>query len=110
MKVKHSGAGNLTVKSLTVENLLVEHSGVGNINLSGQAARQDVHLSGAGNYSASSLESQDVALKQSGVGNAHAWAVTTLDASLSGAGNIDYRGAPAVTQKVSGLGHIRSAG
>jgi hypothetical protein len=110
LKVKHSGAGNLTVKSLTVENLLVEHSGVGNINLSGQAARQDVHLSGAGNYSASSLESQDVALKQSGVGNAHVWAVTTLDASLSGAGNIDYRGAPAVTQKVSGLGHIRSAG
>ena len=110
LKVKHSGAGNLTVKSLAVENLLVEHSGVGNINLSGQAARQDVHLSGAGNYSAATLESQDVALKQSGVGNAHVWAVTTLDASLSGAGNIDYRGAPAVTQKVSGVGYIRNAG
>jgi hypothetical protein len=110
LKVKHSGAGNLTVKSLTVENLLVEHSGVGNINLSGQAARQDVHLSGAGNYSAAGLESQDVAVKQSGVGNAHVWAVTTLDASLSGAGNIDYRGSPAVTQKVSGVGHIRNAG
>jgi hypothetical protein len=110
LKVKHSGAGNLAIKSLVVENLSVEHSGAGNINLSGQAARQDVHLSGAGNYSAAGLESQDVVLKQSGVGNAHVWAVTTLDASLSGAGNIDYRGAPAVTQKVSGVGHIRNAG
>jgi hypothetical protein len=110
LKVKHSGAGNLTVKSLTVESLTVEHSGVGNINLSGQAARQDVHLSGAGNYSARDLESQDVAVRQSGVGNAHVWAVTTLDAGLSGAGNIDYRGTPAVTQKVSGVGHIRNAG
>jgi hypothetical protein len=110
LKVKHSGAGNLTIKALTVENLLVDHSGVGNINLSGQAARQDVHLSGAGNYSARDLESQDAAIKQSGVGNAHVWAVTTLDASLSGAGNIDYRGFPTVTQKVSGVGHIRNAG
>ncbi len=110
LKAKHSGAGNLTVKSLTVESLTVEHSGVGNITLAGQAARQDVHLSGAGNYSARDLESQDVAIRQSGVGNAHVWAVTTLDASLSGAGNIDYRGAPAVTQKVSGVGHIRNAG
>ena len=110
LKVKHSGAGNLTVKSLTVESLTVEHSGVGNITLAGQAARQDVHLSGAGNYSARDLESQDVAIRQSGVGNARVWAVTTLDASLSGAGNIDYRGAPAVTQKVSGVGHIRNAG
>jgi hypothetical protein len=110
LKVKHSGAGNLAIKALVVENLSVDHSGMGNIDLSGQAARQDVHLSGAGNYSASGLESQDVALKQSGVGNAHVWAVTTLDASLSGAGNIDYRGSPAVTQKVSGVGHIRNAG
>jgi len=110
LKVKHSGAGNLTVKDLAVENLTIDHSGVGNINLSGQAARQDVHLSGAGNYSAAGLESQDVVVKQSGVGNAHVWAVTTLDASLSGAGNIDYRGSPTVTQKVSGVGHIRNAG
>jgi hypothetical protein len=110
LKFKHSGAGNLTVKSLVVENLLVEHSGVGNITLAGQAARQDVHLSGAGNYSARDLESQDATIRQSGVGNAHVWAVTTLNASLSGAGNIDYRGAPAVTQKVSGVGHIRNAG
>ena len=110
LKVKHSGAGNLAIKSLTVENLSVDHSGMGNIDLSGQAARQDVHLSGAGNYSAASLESQDVVIKQSGVGNAHVWAVTTLDASLSGAGNIDYRGAPTVTHKVSGVGHIRNAG
>jgi len=108
LKIKHSGAGNLTIKSLTVENLAVEHSGVGNINLSGTAARQDVHLSGAGNYSAAGLESQDALIKQSGVGNASVWAVTTLDAALSGAGNIDYRGTPALTQKVSGLGHIKN--
>ena len=110
LKVKHSGAGNLAIKSLTVENLLVEHSGVGNIDLSGIAARQDIHLSGAGNYSAAGLESQDALVKQSGLGNVSVWAVTTLDAALSGAGNIEYRGSPALTQKVSGVGHIKNIG
>jgi len=110
LKIKHSGAGNLAVKSLTAESLSVDHSGVGNIDLSGRASRQDVLLSGAGNYSATSLESQDAVVKQSGLGNARVWVVTTLDASLSGAGNIEYRGDPALTQKVSGLGSIKKIG
>jgi len=110
VKIKHSGAGNLEIKSLAVENLSVEHAGVGNIGLSGRASRQDVRLSGAGNYNATDLESQDAVVKQSGLGNAHVWAVTTLDASLSGAGNIEYRGSPALTQKVSGLGSIKKVG
>jgi len=110
LKIKHSGAGNLAVKSLAVENLSVEHSGVGNIELSGRATRQDVHLSGAGNYTASRLESQDVVIRQSGLGNASVWAAATLEASLSGAGNIEYRGAPALTQKVSGLGRVKNIG
>jgi hypothetical protein len=110
LKIKHSGAGNLAVKSLAVEVLSVEQSGVGNIELSGRATRQDVHLSGAGNYSASRLESQDVLIRQSGLGNASVWAAGTLEASLSGAGNIEYRGAPALTQKVSGLGSVKNIG
>ena len=110
LKIKHSGAGNLAVKALAVEALSVEQSGVGNIELSGRATRQDVHLSGAGNYSASLLESQVVVVKQSGLGNASVWAAATLEASLSGAGNIEYRGAPALTQKVSGLGRVKNIG
>ena len=110
LKVKHSGAGNLNIKSLEVEDLSVDHSGLGNIDLAGRASRQDVSLSGAGNYSAANLESQDAAVKQSGLGNAHVWAVTTLEASLSGAGNIEYRGSPTLTQKASGLGSIRKVG
>ena len=34
------------------------------------------------------------------------WVVESLDATISGAGNIEYYGDPQVTQQVTGLGAI----
>jgi hypothetical protein len=44
------------------------------------------------------------------VGNATVWASESLDATLSGAGVIEYYGDAKVSQKVSGLGVIKYLG
>ena len=43
----------------------------------------------------------------SGVGNVVLHADQTLDASISGAGVIEYVGNPTVTEHVSGIGRVR---
>jgi len=110
LNLVHSGAGNMRIDALATNDLVVEHHGLGNIDLAGKASTLDVVMSGAGNFSAGDLECQTAPIKAKGLGNCKVWVKETLNASLSGAGNIEYFGALVVTQNVSGLGNINSLG
>lgn len=103
-----SGAGSLTIDELAGNELAVHMSGLGNANLTGEVNRQTVTVSGAGAYYARELRSQAAKVTISGLGNAEVWAVETLDAMISGAGNISYVGSPQVTQQISGLGSVNA--
>ena len=105
-----SGAGSLNVGNLLANNLGVNMSGLGSANLAGEVNKQAVNVSGAGSYYARDLRSQAAAVQISGLGSAEIQAVETLDASISGAGNIKYAGRPQVTQNISGLGSIEALG
>lgn len=105
-----SGAGALTVDALTADTLSVNLSGVGSANLGGAARRQVVNLSGAGSYYAGDLRTQTATVTIAGLGNAEIWAVETLNAEISGAGNIAYKGRPQVTPRISGLGRVTALG
>lgn len=104
-----SGAGSLTIDAVTADDVAVSLSGLGSANLSGEVNRQVVNLSGAGSYYADDLRTQTADVSISGLGSAEVWAVETLNAAISGAGNIEYKGNPQVTQQISGLGRITSA-
>ena len=97
-----SGAGNLSLQDVNADHIQATLSGLGNMEISGKTARQDVKLSGAGNYSAGDLETGVADVTLSGLGNAEVWATETLDATISGAGNIDYYGDPQGTKQVAG--------
>jgi len=101
-----SGAGSLTIGNLAATDLAVTLSGLGSANLSGEVNKQAVTVSGAGSYYAADLRSQAAAIQISGLGNAEVWAVETLSATISGAGNIQYKGSPQVVQQVNGLGRV----
>lgn len=88
--------------------MTVNLSGLGSANLGGEVNQQVVNLSGAGSYYADDLRSQTAAVNISGVGGAEVWAIETLNAETSGAGNIEYKGNPQVTQQIGGLGRITS--
>jgi hypothetical protein len=111
LELSLSGAGNLIIRKLAVEDLLVRLSGLGNLEIfEGRADTQEITLSGAGNYEARRLESRSARVRLNGLGNATLWAAEELDAALSGAGNVEYYGSPRITQHISGLGNIRRLG
>lgn len=110
LRLAITGAGNLSVQNLDASSLDVALNGLGSMEVSGDVARQEVSMTGAGSYSAGDLRSGAADVLIAGLGSATVWAVETLDATISGAGNIDYYGDPVVTQEVTGLGNIASKG
>jgi len=101
-----SGAGsvNLEIDTRTVK---VEMSGAGVIELSGNTDLQEVHISGAGGMMSEHLRSRECDVNLSGVGGARVYVTEKLEASITGIGGITYSGHPQLIEKqVTGLGKI----
>ena len=103
-----SGAGSLRVDELDADALEVTLSGLGNANFAGAVDRLKVTLSGAGSYFGRDLNSGVAEVTISGMGDAEVWATEALDATLTGAGSIAYKGSPSVQQQISGVGKIEA--
>lgn len=105
-----SGAGKMDLDGITADSLRVRVSGAGEVTASGTVRSQDVELSGAGSYRARDLRSAEARLDLSGACEASVSASETLDASVSGAGEVEYYGDPKVTEDISGAGSVRRRG
>ncbi|HBO33322.1 MAG TPA: hypothetical protein DD636_01040 [Anaerolineaceae bacterium] len=105
-----SGPSFLTVGALKCTTLNVSLSGVGSVDVAGTTEELDVTLSGAGSFKAARLETAKANVRLSGVGTATVWAKETLNASISGAGKIEYYGSPQITQSNTGLGVLKFLG
>lgn len=102
-----SGGGDLKIDSLKADMLEVHISGGGNIRLyTGEVTRQDIHLSGGGKYDAGDLQSQTVEANVSGGGDLIVWAEDSLNVSVSGGGSVYYYGSPDVESSISGGGDV----
>jgi hypothetical protein len=67
--------------------------GVGNVKLSdGNASDLQISLSGVGNVDAQNYQVENIVITQSGVGNSKIWVTNSLSGTLSGVGNISYKG------------------
>jgi hypothetical protein len=83
-------------------------NGVGDVRLSdGNATDLAISLSGVGNIDARNYQIENVSIKHSGVGEVKIWATNSLSGTLSGVGDICYKGNPAVSVKVSGVGKVK---
>jgi hypothetical protein len=105
-----SGSGNLQLKNLDAQDVRATISGLGSMELYGQAASLDLELKGSGNLTAGDLAVKDAKVSITGLGNATIWPASTLDITISGAGNLEYYGSPKITQNITGLGNIKSLG
>lgn len=101
-----TGAGDVAGFGLHLSALRVSLSGGGSIKLSGQADGEEIELSGAGDIDASQLASKTAKVTVSGAGRAVVQVSDTLEADVTGAGNVQYVGNPKVTQHVSGAGAV----
>ncbi|MEN8250638.1 MAG: head GIN domain-containing protein [Bacteroidota bacterium] len=106
LKFDLSGAGKMELE-LDAENVKIDLSGAGLVYLEGAAKLLDVDMSGAGSLEADALEAEDCTIDISGVGNAVVNVTGTLEAQVSGLGNVEYVGNPkSVKGDVSGIGEV----
>jgi hypothetical protein len=101
--------GDVSVDSLTAEELVVRLTGRASVEVAGQVVEQNISLAG-GSYRAAKLESQVGTVEVKNLGNASVWATETLDVQISGGGNVEYYGHPRITQKVTGRAKLNSLG
>ncbi|MBT3209219.1 MAG: DUF2807 domain-containing protein [Bacteroidetes bacterium] len=107
IKLIVSGSGEILIdiKANFVKSRI---SGSGEIELKGNTDRQDVRISGSGEYNSFDLFSNIAIVDVSGSGNCEVNVEKSLEAEVSGSGDIEYKGEPKeVNTKVSGSGSIK---
>jgi hypothetical protein len=109
LEVEVTGAGNVRMEADAPE-LKAGISGAGKMQLAGKTRDFDLRISGAGKAQCYDMLSENTKVDLSGAASAEVFASVTLDAEVSGAGNVRYKGsAPEVKQRVSGAGSVKKA-
>jgi hypothetical protein len=106
-RLEIGGSGDARVDGIRGERFESAISGSGGIRGAGRVRGARVAISGSGDADLGDLAADDVRVEIEGSGEAHVHAVRSLDASISGSGDIFYAGHPArVNQHVDGSGDI----
>jgi len=92
---------------LDVENVEINIAGSGNFELTGVADTARISLAGAGNVDASGLQTRAAWADIAGAGTIEIAVSDSLDATISGTGNIWYIGSPQVSRSVAGIGRVQ---
>ncbi|BBN90574.1 MULTISPECIES: GIN domain-containing protein [Rhodocyclales] len=103
-----SGAGNVTYRDIDQDELSLDVSGAGTIEVTGKVNRLEADVSGAGDIAAYLLSATHGRLRVSGAGNIKATATESVVARVSGVGKIKIAGNPPQRDTdVSGMGKIK---
>ena len=101
-----SGSGDVSL-TIDAQSVNASLSGSGDINLEGKTTDLSVQVSGSGDVRAYDLEAEFVTAQVSGSADIKVTANQSLDARVSGSGDISYRGNPKkINSKSSGSGDI----
>lgn len=104
-----SGAGDIKA-DVSGPEVSAKVSGSGNVEMKGETKNFNLKISGAGDARCYELLSETTKVDISGAGSAQVFASVLLDAEVSGAGSIKYKGNAAnVNQQVSGAGSVKKA-
>ncbi len=102
-----SGSGKVNVTGMKGSALTVNLPGSGDITVKGTVDRVTVNVLGSGNAVCDELKAHSATVSLMGSGDIRVYADQSLDANLSGSGNIRYSGdPPQVTKNITGSGHI----
>lgn len=102
-----SGSGRVDIDYIQADKLDVNISGSGSIRIfAGESNRADTHISGSGKVEMTGHLSEYVITHTSGSGLTKLWAEKTLTATISGSGDVYYKGNPAIETHISGSGKL----
>lgn len=105
--IEIKGAGDVQADSLFCNNFRGNVEGVGNLKVTGKAAKSSFKLKGAGNINGFGLESDEVHAVLEGIGKIDCNPVNRIDAKVKGIGKITYKNAPPIKNtSIDGMGSI----
>lgn len=87
-----SGSGNIKLLFNTAQSVTIRIAGSGDIQLEGKAENAEISISGSGNADCNKLQVDHAVARISGSGNVHIFSNKSVKASISGSGNVEYRG------------------
>lgn len=104
-----SGAGTIVIDRIEANSFDADLSGAADLKLNaGIVEKASYELSGSGNIDAMNVEHRSAKVDISGAADASLNVSEVLDAEISGAGSIRYKGRPKINQDVSGAGRLVS--
>ncbi len=102
-----SGVGDIKIVDAAGESLKLRMSGVGSIKATGTVTNVDVSVSGVGDANLVDLKTENVIVSVSGTGGANVFASKSVDAKVSGIGDIIVFGNPEIrNHSESGIGDV----
>ncbi|MCC6286524.1 MAG: DUF2807 domain-containing protein [Chitinophagaceae bacterium] len=102
------GSGNVKME-LDGPAVEAKVTGSGDIDISGNTKDATYNTMGSGNIKAGDLKAENTEAKTMGSGDITAFASVKLNATITGSGNILYKGGGAVTSNVHGSGSVTAA-
>ena len=109
ISIKSNGAGDVQLE-LKANEITAMVSGAGDVSLKGTAKLLQADVSGAGDLKATNLEVDKAKVKASGAGDVKINVKQSIDADLSGAGSIIYKGNPTERNvNIAGAGSVRES-
>ncbi|MCL2557727.1 MAG: DUF2807 domain-containing protein [Treponema sp.] len=108
MGIAIAGSGEVNVARLNAGSLDVSIAGSGDVEVgAGSVTSLEIAIKGSGDVDTTGLCSREASVSILGSGDAKVWAEETLDASISGSGDIGYKGSPRLQSRCAGSGKIR---
>lgn len=104
--VEMAGSGEFIVTGLNNERFVLEVTGVGRVELTGQTTNLTVAMPGAGEINTLELTAAHADVSLTGAGQAEINATETLDVEIASVGSVRYTGNPTITQEITGLGRL----
>lgn len=101
------GSGNVNLE-LDAPSVEAKVTGSGDIAIRGNTKDAEYSTMGSGNIKAEDLKAENAEAKTMGSGNIKAFASVKLKATITGSGDISYKGGAAVTSNIHGSGSVRA--
>ncbi|MBC7449428.1 MAG: DUF2807 domain-containing protein [Hymenobacteraceae bacterium] len=107
LSVSLAGSGDLQVSAELTGTASTSVAGSGDVRLSGRCVTHTVRVAGSGDVRAEGLHARTASVKLSGSGDISVAADDTLEASISGSGDVRYAGAPKnLVTRITGSGSV----
>lgn len=106
----HQGVGDQSISGFPkLDFIEIQQAGVGDITISGSADKFIFEGNDVGNLNGFDFIVDDCSIDQNGVGNLEVNCQSNLQGSLTGVGNIYYKGSPKIDVDITGVGKLINA-